>query len=133
MVQVYMGSIYTLTSLIGRRFHFEFDFCTATSEEKWKKIAPSAFLSFGEKSNQVAVPLSGRPARDGNNELAYYLASARSKEEVIDDEHMEVVARVRQLVMKYPGRESFISTLALTLHIAIHDLLTVGLFDLHNM
>jgi len=105
MVQVYMGSIYTLTSLIGRRFHFEFDFCTATSEEKWKKIAPSAFISFGEKSNQVVVPLSGRPARDGNNELAYYLASARSKEEVIDDEHMEVVARVRQLVMKYPGRE----------------------------
>jgi len=104
-VKVYMGSIYALTSLICRRFYFEFDFAFSHDDENWKRLAPHARLSFSASQNQVVLPLSGRPARDGNEELSYYLASARSRDEVKRNEHMETAARVRELVSRYPGRE----------------------------
>lgn len=104
-VNIYMGSIYSLTSLICRRFHFEFDFSVDHEHEMWHRLAPHANLSFSSSGNQVVVPLSGRPARDGNDELAFYLASARSRDDVKGDEHMELVARVREEVLRYPGRE----------------------------
>ncbi|MBL4570607.1 MAG: helix-turn-helix domain-containing protein [Alcanivorax sp.] len=104
-VQVYMGSIYALTSLICRKFYFEFDFQFKRNEAHWKKLAPEATLSFCSDANQVVLPLSGRPARDGNEELSYYLATARSREDVNKGEHQDLVARVREEVLKCPGRE----------------------------
>lgn len=104
-VKVYMGSIYSLTSLICRRIQFQFDFSFPHDAGDWKRLAPQASLAFSGGSNKVVLPLSGRPARDGNEELSFYLAGARSREEVNKDEHMETVARVRELVSRYPGRE----------------------------
>lgn len=104
-VKVYMGSIYALTSLICRSFYFEFDFSFKHESDNWKRLAPQATLSFMASQNQVVLPLSGRPARDGNEELEYYLASARGRDEVKRNEHLETVARVREQVARFPGRE----------------------------
>ncbi|MCG8394459.1 MAG: AraC family transcriptional regulator [Pseudomonadales bacterium] len=105
IVQIYMGSIYALTSLICRQADFEFDFPMTGSKAQWQRLAPNRTLSFSGKCNQVTVPLSGRPARDDNESLAYYLTRARCREDVQESDHMEVVARVREQVIKYPGRE----------------------------
>ncbi len=112
MLKVYMGSIHSLSALICRRSFFEFDFPTGLGTADWKSVAEDAEMVFGTGANQVVLPLSGRPARDDDAALAYYLAGVRSREEVRGDETMEVVVRVRQHLMNHPGRDGTLEKVA---------------------
>ncbi|EKF74994.1 helix-turn-helix domain-containing protein [Alcanivorax hongdengensis A-11-3] len=105
IARIYMGSIYALTSLICRQLHVEFDFPSELDDSGWSQLAPGASLTFAGRCNQVVIPLSGRPARDDDLALAFYLANARSRQDVHHDEHETVVARVREQVIRHPGRD----------------------------
>lgn len=112
MVKVYMGSIHALASLACSRFSFEFDFPTRLEGSSWREMVNDCEMTFDADVSRVTMRLSGRPVRDGESELAYYLAGARSKEQVRVDDVMEVVMQVRQQIMNHPGRESALERVA---------------------
>ena len=112
MVKVYMGSIHSLASLACSRFTFEFDFSSGLEAGFWRSLASGCDMHFCSGVNRVTMRLSGRPVRDGEEEIAYYLASARSREQVRLDDVMEVVMQVRQQILNQPGRESTLERVA---------------------
>ncbi|TBW55179.1 AraC family transcriptional regulator [Marinobacter halodurans] len=112
MAKIYMGSIHALASQVCRDFRFEFDFPTALSPRCWQTLARGAEMQFGSRFNQVTMPLTGRPVADGERNLAYSLARARSREEMEPDSVREIVTRVRERLMNHPGRGGDLDTVA---------------------
>ncbi|WP_148863686.1 AraC family transcriptional regulator [Marinobacter fonticola] len=103
MAKIYMGSIHALASQACGQFRFEFDFSSDIGLERWHRLTRGAEVVFDAPATQVVMPLSGRPVRDKKLGLAYFLAKARSREEMQPESPGEIVARVRDIVMHHPG------------------------------
>lgn len=115
LVLMYMGSIHTLASLICKRFRFEFDFTSALPASRWSKQVRGETVAFGCNCNQVTMSLSGRPARDDENDIADILArtaTRRQEEKRQIEDAFDVVVRVRQRIINEPGRDSTLERVA---------------------
>lgn len=111
-IKIYMGSIHSLMSLVCTDFHFSFDFPSRQADTDWRGLVDGATLDFGCECNKVSMLLSGRPARDDDVDLSYYLVGAQSRERVELNNVMEVVMRVRRQILENPGREATLERVA---------------------
>ncbi|MFE8072224.1 AraC family transcriptional regulator ligand-binding domain-containing protein [Marinobacteraceae bacterium S3BR75-40.1] len=122
MAKIYMGSIYSVAAPICRNFRFEFDFPTRLQDRDWRLVAPGAELRFGTSANRAVMPLAGRPVRNDDAGLSYFLAGMRSREEIKSDDVHEVVTQVREHVLNFPGRQSTLERTAQTLGMSARSL-----------
>ncbi|ROU02218.1 AraC family transcriptional regulator [Marinobacter sp. R17] len=112
MAKIYMGSIHALASQVCSHFRFEFDFQSSVDPRHWEKLARGSEMHFGCPFNQVTMPLTGGPTKDSEQDLAYSLARARSREEMEPESVREIVTRVRERLMNHPGRGGDLDTVA---------------------
>lgn len=109
---IYMGSIYSLASLVCRRFTFECDFPCPGKSLQWQQLAKGVEMHFDCEQNRVLMPLSGRPMRNDDASVASYLAAARSQEQLKGTDSLKVVTKVRHQIMTSPGRSSSLERVA---------------------
>ncbi|EKF73453.1 helix-turn-helix domain-containing protein [Alcanivorax hongdengensis A-11-3] len=112
MTRVYMGSIHALASLVCRKFLFEFDFPAPRARLNDSMHRDGLQIHYGADHNQVMMPLSGREPRDDDANMARYLATARSREQLEADSSIKVVMQVRHQVLNQPGRDSTLERVA---------------------
>lgn len=122
MAKIYMGSIHALASQACRQFRFEFDFGSTVDHERWRRMARGADVVFNAPATQVIMPLSGRPVRDKKLGLAYFLAKARSREEMQPESASEIVTKVQEIVMHHPGQGSSLEHAARRLEMSARSL-----------
>ena len=109
---IYMGSIYSLASLVSKRFTFEFDFPCPGKSLQWQQLAKGGTMRFDQPQNRVLMPLVGRQMRDDDASMANYLAAARSQEQLKCNDSLKVVTQVRHQIMTSPGRSSSLERVA---------------------
>ncbi|MCK0152978.1 AraC family transcriptional regulator [Alcanivorax sp. S6407] len=112
ITNIYMGSIYSLASLVCRKFTFEFDFPHPGRSPNWQQLSNGVEALFNRPANRVLMPLSARQARNDEASMAGFLASARSREQLNKDDSLRVASRVRQQIISAPGRNSSLERVA---------------------
>lgn len=112
MAKIYMGSVHTLSSMVCKRFRFEFDFHSDLPAEQWQGLANGAEIHFGAGKNQVTMMLAEQMPRYDDTELPCYVADARSREHEQAGSVMEVVMLVRQYLLNNPGRRATLEQVA---------------------
>lgn len=112
MVKVYMGSIYTLTSLICRDFSFHFDFPARLDAAQWQALADDSEFHFGCEHNEVRMSLCGLRPEKGRPQLALPFVSESSRDQVEIGSVMKIMMQVRRQILNNPGREATLERVA---------------------
>lgn len=112
ITNIYMGSIYSLASLVCREFTFKFNFPCPEKSPNWRQLPNDVSVYFNEPSSKVLMPLSGRQARDDEASMAAFLASARSREQLDQDDSLRVATLIRQEIIRGCGRNSSLERVA---------------------
>ncbi|MDF1781294.1 MAG: helix-turn-helix domain-containing protein [Alcanivoracaceae bacterium] len=113
IMKMYLGSIYTMTSLICRQFSFKFNFSTKLPEKEWSELIKNSQLEFNAEESVVSMELVGRQqaARNDDN-IADHLAMANSKQKLEYEGTLNVLLKVRQKITNTPGRDSTLERVA---------------------
>ena len=113
IMKMYLGSIYTMTSLICKQFSFKFNFSTKLSDNEWRSIIKNSQLEFNAEESVVSMELVGRhqAARD-DDDIADHLAIANSKQKLEHEGTLNVLLKVRQKITNAPGRDSTLERVA---------------------
>ncbi|MEQ3635973.1 helix-turn-helix domain-containing protein [Alcanivorax sp.] len=112
IASIYMGSIYSLSSLVCRDYIFECDFPCPDTSLGWNKLADDITVHFDRPVNRVVMSLSPRQPRVNDASMANVLATARSRKQLDSNASLRVVNLVRQEILNNLGRNSSLQTIA---------------------
>lgn len=112
ITSIYMGSIYSLSTMICRDFTFECDFPCPDKSLGWNKLAEDVSVHFNRPTTRIVMSLSPHQPRIDDASMANFLATARSRKQLDSNDSLRVVNLVRQEIMNEPGRNSSLEIIA---------------------
>jgi len=112
VAKIYMGSIYTLLSMMNKTIVFNLDASTALQNSDWSKLVDDTEIHFNSSSNSITMTLAENQSLNNEYDIADFLAETNTHHSLERDGSLKVLNDVRQHITDDPGRGSTLERIA---------------------